>query len=170
MAIDNCPFTFQQLVTERLPDDMARMHKAMTKAHSMSVFARKGRGPKTVLRELGLEEDFAGCYVLMDEEKAVYVGISRKVVQRLLQHVKGRTHYDASLAYQIACKIYPHSLFRSEAMENPRFSTAFENAKAYLASLSVAFIPVEDDTELYLFEVYCAMMLDTSEWNTFRTH
>ena len=29
---------------------------------------------------------------------------------------------------------------------------------------------MEDDIELYLLEVYAAMELDTSKWNSFRTH
>jgi predicted GIY-YIG superfamily endonuclease len=170
MAIDECPFTFRQLATDRLPNDMAQMRKAMAKAHPMAKFARRGEGPKTILSELRHERDFAGCYVLMDKGKPVYVGISRTVIHRLLQHVKGRTHYDASLAYQIARKKHPHSASRSAAMEDSGFAEAFEQAKRYLGSLSVAFIPIEDDVELHLFEVYCAMELDTSEWNSFRTH
>ncbi len=170
MAIDECPFTFRQLATDRLPNDMARMREAMAKAHPMAKFARRGGGSRTILGELGRERDFVGCYVLMDKGKPVYVGISRTVIQRLLQHVKGRTHYDASLAYRIACKKHPHSASRSDAMEDPSFAEAFEQAKAYLGALSVAFIPIEDDVELHLFEVYCAMELDTSEWNSFRTH
>jgi len=170
MAIDDCLFTFQQLVTQKLPEDMERMRKAMAQAHPMTEFARKGVGSKSVLKELGLQEDFAGCYVLLEQEKAIYVGISRTVIQRLLQHIKGRTHYDASLAYQIASKKHPHSLPRKEAMEDPEFVAAFEEAKVYLKSLHVAFIPIEDDVELYLFEVYCVMELDTAELNTFRTH
>ena len=40
----------------------------------------------------------------------------------------------------------------------------------YLRSLNVAFIEIGNPLELYLFEAYCAMELDTSEWNTFETH
>jgi hypothetical protein len=34
----------------------------------------------------------------------------------------------------------------------------------------VAFIAIENDLEIYLFEAFCAMELDAWEWNTFRTH
>jgi hypothetical protein len=34
----------------------------------------------------------------------------------------------------------------------------------------VATIPIENPVELYLFEVYAALALGTSRWNTFRTH
>lgn len=32
---------------------------------------------------LGLTNDFSGCYVLLDHQKAFYVGISRKAISRL---------------------------------------------------------------------------------------
>ena len=41
---------------------------------------------------------------------------------------------------------------------------------AYLASLSVSFVPIENTLELYVFEAFAAMSLRTHEWNTFRTH
>ncbi len=170
MATDNCPFTFQQLVTQKLPKDMEQMREAMAQALPMDRFARQGVGPKSILRELGLRDDFAGCYVLFEQEKAIYVGISRGVIKRLLQHVKGRTHYDANLAYRIAKRRHPHDLSRNKAMDDSKFSAAFEEAKTYLKSLNVAFIPIEDDVELYLFEVYCAMEFNTAKWNSFRTH
>ena len=56
------------------------------------------------------------------------------------------------------------------AMLDPNFKKEFEAAKNYLKSLKVAFIEIRNDLEIYLFEAYCAMRLDTSEWNTFKTH
>ena len=35
---------------------------------------------------------------------------------------------------------------------------------------AVAFVEIPNPLELYLFEAYCAIALDTSEWNTIRTH
>ena len=127
MAIDECEFTFQQLVTEQLPKDMERMRKAIKQARPMAMFARYGVGPKSILRELDLHKDFTGCYVLLEQGTPMYVGISRTVIQRLLQQVKGRTHNSASLAYRIAFEKHPHNLSRSEAMKTPEFKEAFEN-------------------------------------------
>jgi hypothetical protein len=31
-------------------------------------------------------------------------------------------------------------------------------------------VAIENDLEIYLFEAFSAMELDTWEWNTFRTH
>ncbi len=63
-----------------------------------------------------------------------------------------------------------HKMKRADAMLDPVFRTAFDQAKALLRDCSAAFIDIENPLELYLFEAYCAMELDTCEWNTFRTH
>lgn len=55
-------------------------------------------------------------------------------------------------------------------MQDPAFQAHFSNARAYIAGLSVAFIEIINPLELYLFEAYCAMELDTAKWNTFETH
>jgi len=59
---------------------------------------------------------------------------------------------------------------RGDAMNHDEFKAYFSGAKNYIAGMSVAFIEISNDLELYLFEVYCSMELDTSLWNTFRTH
>jgi len=156
MAIDNCQFSFSQLASDIMPSHMGRMKKAMLNPHPMTLFGTQGLGPKGILHHLGIVEDFTGCYVLIEKAIPIYVGISRGVVQRLIQHVKGRTHYDASLAYRIASENKSHGLQREEAMKDPEFKNEFNRAKDYLKSLYVAFIEIENDLELYLFEVYCA--------------
>ena len=110
MPIDNCPYTFAELTKRVLPKQMAAMRRAMTRPEPMSLFDRTGIGPKAILDRLARSEDFPGCYVMMRGRSPVYVGISRVVVHRLIQHVKGRTHYDASLAYRMACERRPHGL------------------------------------------------------------
>ncbi len=142
----------------------------MAKPYKMTLFGTKGIGPRSILDHLGLNHDFTGCYLLIESIKPIYVGISRSVVQRLIQHVKGRTHSDASLAYRIASENRLHELQREAAMKDPVFRDEFNKAKDYLKSLNVAFIEIQNDVELYLFEVYCALELKTSKWNTFRTH
>lgn len=146
------------------------MREAMGRPHSMKEFGQKGIGNKTLLKRINRQTDFSGCYVLIENTTSVYVGISRTVIQRLLQHIKGSTHFDASLAYRIATVKYSHGLQRDAAMKDPVFLEEFERAKGYIATLNVAFIEIENDIELYLFEAYCALELDTSQWNTFRTH
>jgi hypothetical protein len=63
-----------------------------------------------------------------------------------------------------------HTMKRADAMKDAAFMQAFNEAQALLRDCSVAFIEIDNSLELYLFEAYCAMELDTCEWNTFRTH
>lgn len=170
MAIDGCPHTFLALATTLLPHRMQEMRTAIGDPQNMVDFAEDGVGLKTLLQRFRKPQDFPGCYVLLDKKAPIYTGISRGVVGRIIQHVKGKTHTDASLAYAMAERALPHSVSRDNAMKDPRFQAEFQRAQRYLRSLEVAFIEIPDDLELYLFEVYCSMELNTHKWNTFRTH
>lgn len=55
-------------------------------------------------------------------------------------------------------------------MKNPEFQKEFQAAQQLLHGAGVAFIEIANPLELYLFEAYCAIELDTCKWNTFRTH
>jgi len=91
-------------------------------------------------------------------------------VARLRQHSTGSTEFSATLAYRLAKEKVPHEKTRREAMQDPAFRAAFNEAQILLRGCTVAFIEIPNPLELYLFEAYCAMALDTCEWNTFRTH
>lgn len=140
-----------------LPGDMARLWAALAAPVPMSLFCKKGFGVKSILSRLQRSSDFSGCYVLLREGKPFYVGISRPVVQRLRQHVTENTYFDASLAYLMATDKTGHEMKRSDAMQDPAFRTAFDQAKALLRDCSVAFIDIDNPLEFYLFEAYCAM-------------
>jgi hypothetical protein len=124
-------------------------------------FATKGVGPVTMRRRLNLTEDPRGCYVLLDRRRPVYVGISKHVIQRLMEHMRGTDHLTATLAYRIACAQHPHTLTAAEAMKDSDFCSQFAAVKVSMASWSGAFVEIENPLELYLFEAYCAMELDT---------
>ncbi len=149
---------------------MREIRVAMENSRPLAEFCVAGVGVKTIVRRLGKQDDFSGCYVLLRDGKPFYVGISRGVAARLRQHGRGTTHFDASLAYRMACEKVPHHTTRAAAMEDPVFRDAFDEAKQLLIGSSVAFIEIPNALELYLFEAFCAMELDTHEWNTFRTH
>ena len=95
MAIDGCPFTFKQLAEQVLPKDMERMRAAIAAPMKMELVAG-GRRP--VLTHFGRTTDFSGCYVLVARGEPFYVGISRKVVSRLTQHIKGMSRTPFTLA------------------------------------------------------------------------
>jgi hypothetical protein len=170
MPIDSCKYTFKEMAATVLPQYMAMLRTPLTEPFQMSLFCKPGVGVKSILSTLGRSKDFSGCYVLLKSGKAFYVGTSRTVVQRLQQHVKGETHFNASLAYGMANNKFPHEMTRDEAMANAEFRKEFDVARTLLQNSSVAFIEIDNPLELYLFEAYCAMELDTCEWNTFKTH
>ena len=149
---------------------MVEMKKQISSPISMSQFFEKGVGKETLLKRFGFQTDFSGCYVLIENNFPIYVGISRTVISRLLQHVKGRTHYDASLAYRIANNSVNHNLSRNEAMQTEEMQVKFEKAKTKISKMNVAFIDIKNNLEIYLFQSFCSMELDTSKWNTFATH
>lgn len=170
MAIDDCEYSFKELSDVVLPKLMEKMRMRMASPTPMSLFAKKGVGKRTLLKYFGIKSDFSGCYVLIENETPFYVGISRSVISRLLQHVKGTTHFDASLAYRIANTHLEHDLSRGNAMQTQEMQIQFNKAKEQISKMHVAFIEIKNDLEVYLFEAYCSMELDTKDWNTFATH
>ncbi len=127
-------------------------------------------GKRKALNYLHRQTDLGGCYVLLDRSKPFYVGISRQVISRLAQHVKGKTHFSASLAYRMACNDHKHSMCRAKAMADPSFLRWFHIAQGKLLSMDVATVEITNDLELYLFEAYACLELGTADYNSFRTH
>lgn len=169
MPIDNCPHSFKDLATDVLPGYMENLHVAIKKPHMTEDFAIPGVGPVTIARNKNYAADFSGCYVLLDQATPIYVGISRSVLSRIKKHVTGKTHFDASLVYAMAQRSRPTDGRRQEVMQDAGFLVEFERVQQYLRTLNVAFIEIDNPLELYVFEPYAAMALET-EWNTFRTH
>ena len=153
-----------------LPGHFKRLKEAIKSPLAASKFV----GFKSVTKKLliGLERkaDFSGCYVFIDHDNPVYVGISRNVLKRLVQHLNFNSHFSASLVYRMASQGYSHEMKRDQAMKDNQFRTMFFSAQRRLREMKVAFIEVHNDLELYVFEVFSAMNLNTDIWNTFRTH
>ena len=170
MPIDSYENSFKDLVENDLPRLLSTLEKDMEENRSLGDFGIKGVGERTLLKKLGWSHDISGCYVLSEDKKPVYVGISRSIVRRLRQHVCGTTHSNASLAYRIAREHMPHNETRDQAMKNEQFKLKFKDAKSYLRGLNVAFVNIDNPLVLYIFEPYCAMKYDTHKWNTFETH
>ena len=149
---------------------MKTLRSVLKKPLPASLFTTTGVGPASIARSLSLDSDFSGCYVLLEDSKPIYVGISRGVLARLRQHFTGKTHFYASLAYAIAQRRISTKGKRSEVMNVPAFKKAFASAQLYLRTMHVSFVEIENPLELYVFEAFAAIELRTYEWNTFRTH
>ncbi|WP_216857567.1 GIY-YIG nuclease family protein [Burkholderia sp. S171] len=170
MPIDNCTHTFADLSTTVLPAHLERLKAALQSPLPASTFVGFKSASREVLSRLGRTTDFPGCYVFIDLDHPVYVGISRGVVKRLAQHLNFESHFTASLVYKMATDDFPHEMKRDQAMKDDQFREVFLTAQGRLREMSVAFVQIDNDLELYLFEVMAAMHLDTDTWNTFRTH
>lgn len=170
MPIDNCTHTFDELASTVLPAYLERLKDALRSPMPASTFVGFKTATPEVLAKVQRTTDFPGCYVFLDVDRPVYVGISRTVVKRLLQHLNFETHSAASLVYKMANGDFPHEMKRDQAMKDDQFREVFLTAQGRLRDMSVAFVQIDNDLELYLFEVMASMHLDTDTWNTFRTH
>lgn len=172
MSIDGCGHSFADLAATILPAYMTQLKDAMQHPWPASVFAQPGQGVATTVKSLGLKGEFSGCYVLLDKGQPLYVGISRKVLGRIRQHMtREKESFSASLSYAMAKKRHKSTAkTRESVLAAPGFHDEFEKVRVYLRSLSVATVEIENPLELYVFEAYAAMELGTAEWNTFRTH
>jgi hypothetical protein len=170
MPIDDCNHNFLELAQRVLPEHMSEMRRSLASPTPMAEFLVPRQGVKTLLRAHNRTTDFSGCYVLLEQGKPIYVGISRQVFRRLWYHGRGTKHFTATLAYSIAAHQFVSELPRSARMADADFLVRFNLAKLRLQKCDFAFVEITNDLVLYLFEAYCAMELDTSEWNTFRTH
>jgi predicted GIY-YIG superfamily endonuclease len=168
MPIDGCPHNFEHLATMILPAHLGKLRHAMATPIPMSALILSGKS--AFQKAQGIPRDFPGCYVLLEGGKPKYVGISRTIIKRLYQHCLGKDHYSASFAYRIAKKNNHHLLRRAAAMKDSSFIAAFNSAKEQIAKMDVAYIEIQNDLEIYLFEAYASIELDTCEWNTFKTH
>jgi len=137
--------------------------------HPVEKLFVEGKADKTILKELELSNgDFKGLYAFWKNDEAVYVGISKKVIKRLVQHIKGTTHHSATFPIKILkmdeenkYKIFARKDFKSHHLKPVQ--------EKQIKKMYVSFIPVNDDITLYLFEVYCAVELNC-RYNTFETH
>jgi hypothetical protein len=174
VPVDDCNHTFDELAREVLPDLMQQLRDLMKQPIPMSEFSQQGIGVATLLKRFGLKSDPRACYVLVDKGRPVYVSISKAVIKRLMEHVRGRDHFAATLAYRIAAAKHPHDKTAAEAMKDAEFHVRFAEQRDYLRGLDVAFVKIANPLVLHLFEAYCVMDLDTGidvgGWNTFRTH
>lgn len=117
------------------------------------------------------KNDFRGLYIFIHDKTPIYVGISKGVIGRTLQHVKGHSHNTLTLAYNIGLVRY--EILKGEKYIGGRkdfdFKADVTPAKDFLMKQKIAFLPIDNDEELYLFEIYCAMQFQC--WlNKFETH
>lgn len=119
-----------------------------------------------------LDDDFSGAYIFLKDGLPFYVGISKKVLNRIKQHIKGKDHFKSSLCYRMGAKEFfrIHGVKHTGGRAGLDFLKYGAPFREKLAKCNVAFFIVESSLELYLFEVFVAMKLGTLKYNKFKTH
>lgn len=126
---------------------------------------------KQVLKGLPAN-DFKGIYVFIKDNIPFYVGISGGVIKRIIQHLKGNNHFSSSLCYKLGANYHFEllNIKHTGRRKDLDFDKWGKLAKQELLKCNVAIMAVEEDLELYLFEVFVSMKLGTLFYNLFKTH
>lgn len=107
-----------------------------------------------------------GAYVWMLDRSPIYVGIANNLRKRIAQHMLADPS-GANLAVRVAARALGCSL--RVVKRQASFGSAFLDARSRLRAGDIAYLEIENSLELYLFEPYCAMELDTITYNFFDT-
>ena len=117
------------------------------------------------------KNDFMGLYVFVNDDLPFYVGISKGVIGRIFQHIKGHSHNTSTLAYNIG--LIRFKLLTGQQHMGSRkelnFRSEVHPVKEFLLKQKIALLPIDNHEELYLFEIFCSMKLQTV-LNKFETH
>jgi hypothetical protein len=119
--------------------------------------------------------DTPGIYLFTEQGIPLYVGQTRNLRRRLRQHAHPNARSnEASFAFNLAR--IDHGVVvkvtRQALEKDPHFARLFTGARKRVSEMEVRYIPIpDDDWELStVFEVYAAVALGTSKYNSFRPH
>jgi hypothetical protein len=119
-----------------------------------------------------------GLYAFYENDKPIYVGISGKnrMRKRILGHGrKSGGHNSATFAFNIAKKDAEKRGINIKEKryileQKPEFTELYTLAKDRVSKMQVKGIEIIDPNYRALFEIYAALALNTSEYNSFETH
>ena len=157
MSLHNCVHSFEYLSSDVLP-------------HYFEALANSLKHPINLLdfhKDPALLPNSAGCYVLSLRKTAQYVGIAKNIRKRVQDHLS-KNPSRANLAVRISAKRLNVSLQNIKKHDN--FLNEFNiSCEALNDDYSVSWVTISNPLEMYIFEPYCAMKLDTKEYNFFDT-
>ena len=156
MPLHDCPFSFQALANEVLPGLMEALQEQMKQPCKASALLNDNR----------VIPDSRGAYVWLVQDTPIYVGITNRLRRRIKDHLVPDPSR-ANLAVRMAAKELDMAV--SATKRHAGFAQAFVNAQSTLAQAQLAWTEIPNSLVLYLFEPYCAMALDTHEFNRFDT-
>ena len=153
------------LVNEELRSVLAQMEPLLIElqACSAETFATRTKLPDR------------GVYVFCEGDKALYVGRSNQVWERIRIHgVKGANQEQANFAFRLLVKEYDldtgHSAPVSRSQIAEKYAAEFREQKQRVRNMTIKAVEITDDTESYFFEAYAILALGTTEFNKFEPH
>jgi hypothetical protein len=119
-----------------------------------------------------------GLYVFYENDTPIYVGISGKnrMKKRIMGHGrKSGVHNSATFAFNIAKKdaekIGLNIKEKRKILQKiPEFADLYTQAKERVSKMKVRVVEINDPNFRALFEIYAALVLNTTEYNSFETH
>lgn len=119
----------------------------MKSPYSVKELFKTGEGEVSILDNLGRLTDFKGVFVLLNEQKPVYVGHSKSVIKRLINDLKGASSYKSKLLRNIAKR---DRLF----LDQKGKYLDLESSRNLMRSFDVAFIEVNPPIERRILFLY----------------
>ncbi|MGJ4787594.1 hypothetical protein EHQ52_06970 [Leptospira koniambonensis] len=114
-----------------------------------------------------------GLYIFFENDEPIYVGISGNILYRIKQHMTGRTHFSANLAYLIAVDRFKKNRKKQPNTRESLWKDNRKNIRIIQKEMrelwKIAILPQSENYMLYLKEIYLACELKT-KWNSFATH
>jgi hypothetical protein len=163
---------------------MSSSHKALgLRTAGLKEFAELGKRLPILLDQLrsmspikGPLPASAGVYAFSERGKAMYVGQTRNLRQRMRQHMgPSSQHNQAVFAFNLArahaelAGTLPSGT-RREMERDAVFAELFRTQRKRVAEMDVRFVEISEPELRTVFEVYAAMALGTLEYNSFETH
>lgn len=136
------------------------------------IFEKYGKCNSKATDKRKSETEYMGLYFFSEkignDFKPVYVGISRKIIQRLRNHAFGKTTDTSTLAYLM--KFGKDANKKTKEIYNNAQNDIAEASKKRVRDLFVFIYPYNDcHYKLQLLEVLAACKFKT-KWNSFKTH
>lgn len=117
--------------------------------------------------------EVTGLYIFYENDEPLYVGISRRLIQRLRHHFLSKSHFSSSLVYLMARDEFEMDTGELYKGERKNFTHFIENRERLQEMMrknwKIQIIPETDNYKLYYWEIALACTLKT-RWNTFITH
>ncbi len=119
-----------------------------------------------------------GLYAFYENNKPIYVGISgqNRMKTRIQEHSRPSSNSNtAPFAFNIARNDAEKNTIdtsgnREILEKKTEFVKYFSSAKERVSKMQVRVVEINDPNLRALFEIYAAMVLNTTEYNSFETH